>query len=333
MKRLVLFTMVFTALVGFSPVSTNADFYVIPIPAGVGTRIAGLPHTITTPGYYYLAGNLTSTGSGITIETDNVTIDLCGFSLTGAGSSSSGYGIYFSGRKNIEIRNGTVKEFGSHGIFGTGAASRNNKVLGVNLRENGGVGMYLDGRGHLVQDCTAYLNEGTGIHASYCSRIQGCSSIQNTEYGFGAFDGCTISGNTAAYNGYYGIGAGNGNVISGNTSSNNTMHGISAVGRGNTITGNTAQDNEMLGLNAAIGNTVIGNTVYSNGTTGIQVNSGCTVKNNTSSYNQQNGIDLAPNCLVDGNTAYNNNQSAGSYAEIKYADCTDCRFGVNSPAP
>lgn len=332
MKREALFATIVSLLILFITATTNADFYVIPVPQGVGARITNLPHTITSSGYYYLGDNLTSTGNGITVEADNVTTDLCGFSLIGPGSSSGGnYGIYLSARSNIEIRNGTVREFGSHGIYGSGAACRNNRVLGVTIRDSGGTGMYLDGRGHQVTSCNAYQNGGTGIHTSYYSRIHGCSAIQNGNYGISSLKGCTVSGNTAAFNATNGIGASDGNEISGNTANNNSQNGISAVGRGNTISNNAAQDNEDLGLYAAIGNTVIGNAAYSNGSSGILVGAGCTVKNNTSSFNQGDGIDLAGNCLVDGNTAYHNNESSGSYVDIRYADCTGCQYGVNNP--
>jgi hypothetical protein len=78
----------------------------------VGTKITSLPHTISTPGYYYLTGNLSHGGStGIVINTDNVTLDLMGFALAYTGTSSDysyNYGIWMDGRKNVEVRNGTL---------------------------------------------------------------------------------------------------------------------------------------------------------------------------------------------------------------------------------
>ncbi|MBU4448351.1 MAG: hypothetical protein KKD99_07175, partial [Proteobacteria bacterium] len=62
---------------------------------GVGTKITSVPYTISSPGFYYLGGNLTysGTGSAISVDADNVTLDLMGFSLTGAGKSISNCGI------------------------------------------------------------------------------------------------------------------------------------------------------------------------------------------------------------------------------------------------
>ena len=46
------------------------------------TPISSLPYTISEPGSYYLTGNLSSTTNGIVIESNFVTVDLMGFSLT-----------------------------------------------------------------------------------------------------------------------------------------------------------------------------------------------------------------------------------------------------------
>ena len=70
----------------------SADSYVIA--GGVGTKITTLPYTIRTPGFYYLAQNLTYTaipGNAVTVQADDVTLDLMGFSLTGVGKTNRRY--------------------------------------------------------------------------------------------------------------------------------------------------------------------------------------------------------------------------------------------------
>ena len=66
-----------------------------------GTKITSLPYTISAPGFYYLGGNLTYAGdsSAITINADNVTLDLMGFALTSTGSGIDNRGIFITGRK------------------------------------------------------------------------------------------------------------------------------------------------------------------------------------------------------------------------------------------
>lgn len=81
-------------LIGMSvasmPALAIADFYVI---AGggrmTGKEITSLPYTISSPGFYYITKDLTTTthGHGIHIQADNVTIDLMGFSLIGQGGT------------------------------------------------------------------------------------------------------------------------------------------------------------------------------------------------------------------------------------------------------
>ena len=56
-----------------SSLSAWADFYVIPAGRGVGTEIKALPYEIKTSGFFYITKDLNSTGTGITINADNVT--------------------------------------------------------------------------------------------------------------------------------------------------------------------------------------------------------------------------------------------------------------------
>jgi len=60
------------------------DGYCVVALRGVGTRITSLLYTITRAGFYYLTG--ASGKDGITVSCNHVTIDLMGFSLTGAGN-------------------------------------------------------------------------------------------------------------------------------------------------------------------------------------------------------------------------------------------------------
>ena len=52
------------------------------------------------------------------MNADNVTIDFGGFAITGPGmASGTGHGIFIVGRKNVEIKNGTIRNFGYQGIL------------------------------------------------------------------------------------------------------------------------------------------------------------------------------------------------------------------------
>ncbi len=80
--------------------------------------IATLPFTISEPGSYVVVADLrmgTPDVSGIVIlGTNDVTLDLNGHTLAGAGQDAGTYGsgIFVSGyAENIVIRNGTIREF------------------------------------------------------------------------------------------------------------------------------------------------------------------------------------------------------------------------------
>lgn len=82
----------------------------------IGAAITRVPFTISKPGAYRLAGNLTmtkSTGSAITITASNVVLDLNGYALT-AGTNANVVGVYgvSIGAPNVTVRDGKIIGFG-----------------------------------------------------------------------------------------------------------------------------------------------------------------------------------------------------------------------------
>lgn len=88
------------------------------------TPISSAPFTINASGSYYLTGNLTvTTGNAITISTDDVTLDLNGFTISSTASPASGAGVLLpSLRKNVTVRNGRIRGTTTvaGGVFTTG---------------------------------------------------------------------------------------------------------------------------------------------------------------------------------------------------------------------
>src|SRR5476651_1165640 len=75
------------------------------------TPISSAPFTISASGSYYLTGNLAVTsGAGIIIAADFVTLDLNGYTIssTAASAANAGVGLSGSSHHDITIRNGHI---------------------------------------------------------------------------------------------------------------------------------------------------------------------------------------------------------------------------------
>jgi hypothetical protein len=298
-----------------------------PIP-GSTTQVSTF--TISQSGSYYLTGSRLCNSTGIIVEANNVTIDLCGFSLIG---NDTGSGIYMTDRTNVEIRNGTIRNF-YYGINDdyimmiSNGSSTNHRVIGVRVLSNVKFGIKLYGPNNEVRDCKV-VNNGTS------------AAVGSSVFGILVANNCTVTGNIVNNNGgaamvgavVFGITAGNGCTVTGNTVSGNgtsadvatTIYGITAdTGSkitGNIVNGNGTSAGSVYGIRTAEGCTITGNTVYGNGYSatvlvhGIYALGGCTMTGNTAYGNGSampgvgntvDGINAGVGCTVIGNTAYLN---------------------------
>lgn len=226
--------------------------------------ISSVPLTISQPGSYYLDQNMTHTNrytNAIEVNADNVTIDLMGYSLIGPSSTSgTSNGIHMNGRKNVEIRNGTVTRFGNKGIYEENIGAVGHRVISVRVVSNGSSGINLIGAGHTIKNCTVSLNGladsdvCAGIDCGYASSVTGNTVFKNGEGNTQGVDGITI-------------------------------------GRGSTIADNIVAFSQRSGIWSRHGCTITGNTCYDNGTTGIYVSgNGSLVKGNTLRFNGNTNI-------------------------------------------
>ena len=120
------------------------------------TPITSIPTTITAQGIYCLTGNLNgnlATGAAITINTNSVTIDFNGFKLgnLAAGPSTDADGIDAQDKKNITIRNGTIRGY-VDGIWLAGTLSSGHLVEDMRLDGNTFRGIRVDGKGATVRN-------------------------------------------------------------------------------------------------------------------------------------------------------------------------------------
>jgi hypothetical protein len=164
MKRLWQLALIGVLLLSGTAAWADSEFYVIAAgPTAVGTKITSVPYEIKNSGFYYLTGNLTYSGSGnaITVNHDDVTLDLMGFSLTNSGAKGSTKGISMDGRTNVEIRNGTVRGF-QFGVYESNSAGTKHRAINVRTEGNSS-GLYFTGSNHLIKNCNASNNTGTGL--------------------------------------------------------------------------------------------------------------------------------------------------------------------------
>ncbi len=232
MKKFYLLALIAAMLLAGRAAWAEGDFYVIVAGGGVGTKITSLPYTINQPGFYYLGGNLTTTGSnnGITVNKNDVTIDLMGFRLENTAFSGSSSGIFIPERKNVQVRNGTVRGF-YIGIWGFGGSGANHRVVNVRCVKNGsisghmGAGILLSGCNHLVKGCIASSNGWGGIYVEN-GTISECAAYANYEYGICLDQAGSVLDNIANNNTHTGFLLGTGdlavdrNSASGNATTN-----------------------------------------------------------------------------------------------------------------
>ena len=123
------------------------------------TAITYLPYDINAGGVYCFTGNLetsASTGNAISINVDNVVIDLNGWVLDGlgAGVSTQTNGIYAFQRSNITIRNGVIRGFfRAINIADVDPydASTGNLIEGIHASESTAWGIYVAGSNNIVR--------------------------------------------------------------------------------------------------------------------------------------------------------------------------------------
>ena len=282
-----------------------------------------LPLVIKSSGSYYLAESIEYFDNGIgdgnaaiSVESDNVTIDLRGFTLDGKQNTHSTAGIYSNKFNRVTVKNGQVIGFSSYCIFLAGEGVYNNLVENVNAAysENpiflGDSSAAINckvsyiyniairtGTNSIVDNCIVYIVSGSistrgGISVNDYSNVVGCS-VSNCPgvYGIKANSNCLIEKNSVA-NSVIGI-----MLHYGSTARNNQIN--------NCATGITTNNKANL-YRALIENNLVDSASY-----GIEVGHMASVKNNCITNPMFNGIIVkGGHNSIEGNTVI----STGAYA-------------------
>ncbi|MCW5775232.1 MAG: right-handed parallel beta-helix repeat-containing protein [Phycisphaeraceae bacterium] len=282
----------------------------IPITAQTCPGNATVLHVISAPGSYYLTGNLDVPAGkfGISITSDDVTIDLAGYTIAGGINGSGGITGFGVARKRITIRNGNIRGM-VHGInltqeAGPGSESWWHVLEGLNVRgaNTSGILVYSG----IVRDCSASHNADTGIQVvtNAATVVDRCTAERNGGTGIivAGNGSATVSNCVAGFNSSGGIYCQRGVVVdcsaTGNSGSGiNVASGVirnshaeantwGFYGASITVEGCSAAENSATGITATsrsvVSNNFVNAATLKEGAYGIEVwNTGSRVESNT----------------------------------------------------
>ncbi|MBS0195635.1 MAG: right-handed parallel beta-helix repeat-containing protein [Planctomycetes bacterium] len=260
---------------------------------------------ITTPGSYYLTGNVIGVAGkhGIKITSSGVTIDLNGFEVFGSGPAGSSrfdgitIGLGTFNAKNIAIMNGSVRNWSGEGIDLGTFLTYNGRITNVAANSNGGAGIFA-GFNFSVSGCSASHNGGNGVFAGQFSTVMNCEAVNNTLEGILANAGSAVQ-NCAA--------------------GNNLSTGI-RVGGGGSISNCSAYANSGIGIAADGGVLVVNCSASSNLRDGIFCTAFCTIRGNDCTFN---GTDVSEGAGIHATQSDN---------RIEGNNCTNADRGVDVDA-
>ena len=185
--------------------------------------ISSLPFAISAPGSYYLTQNLQAAEAqnGITINANDVTLDLNGFALTGTETGGAAHGIIItSGNKNIAVRNGALRLWRGLGI--SAAGSLNTHFEGLRISDTGAGGLFA-GANAIIRRCVVQNCNGDGIAGEARTLVQESIAHDQTGTGRGIVGGANSSVLSSIAHSNFGAGievSSNGTIVDCNASSN-----------------------------------------------------------------------------------------------------------------
>ena len=332
---------------------------------------ADVPIAINRSGSYYLTGDISAVVLGqdaITINADDVTLDLMGFCIKNSEVAFFDDGIVIaSTAENVSILNGSIIGSGNNGVSGlnaSGARLTDLRVLSSGVRGiivgdnatirrcaaigNGSTGLFCNDNSVMV-DCIARDNQASGLRTGMGSTIHGCAVIGNGSTGLFCNDNSVMVDCIARDNQSSGLRTGIGSTIRGCVATGNTSTGI--LGGGNSVVvQSVANNNGTLGISTGIAGNVTQCSVRANGSNGISVGSGslvdrCVSRSNggdgISAFNStrilgcyaadnaEHGIDVSSDCMVTGNSCDENGTAIADGAGI-HCSSSDNRVDQNS---
>jgi hypothetical protein len=135
------------------------------------TTITSVPYTISAPGRYIFANNLTYSAAGgvaITVNAHYVSIDLNGHYLYCPTSNNGAVGISASNKANLQVRNGAIVGF-ARGVDSEYPGSGTNYnfghlVDGIRFWQNGNAVDFGQSKACVVQNCQIIGPGSMGVY-------------------------------------------------------------------------------------------------------------------------------------------------------------------------
>ena len=300
--------------------------------------ISSAPLIITNAGSYYLTTNITvSSGNAITINSNDVTLDLSGFTISSTDPGNTGSAILLNSGpgsvilQNVTILNGfirgTVTGIGSGSYSGSGFSSgiargfgfapENVRIANISVSGCMGSGIYLSGGSTVVESCTVRTVGYSGINASI---VKNSSAV---DCGSDAIIGSQVSDCLGQSSGI------NTTAISAQSAQNCTSL-QSGTGLFTTTANNCKAFSCGTGISTGYGGTLTGCSASSCYNTGISAGNYSTLENCAANDNYTNGIVAGQGCIVrhctasgNGlNSSYTNGVGIMSDIRTTIEDCT-----------
>lgn len=276
-----------------------------------GTPISSLPFSASAAGHYYFTRDLTNAGAGaaITVNGDDVSIDLNGFTMRGTGFAAFNIGAT---RTRVSIRNGGIVGFTTGINQPANAALTQITIEDLTIRA-AGAPIAVQERA-TIRRVSAIDATAAGIVAGADATIESVL-VENT-VGFGidagadsAIRACTVSGNNGGAAGQAAIRVGAGSIIEHCVVRGNQSAGI-VGGDGTRVSdvianGNTAGD--AMGVRLGQGSSVLNTVARTNAGAGIVVGNYSIVERCTANLNGASGIVIGARSTVRASVVDANN--------------------------
>src|ERR1039458_5354121 len=318
------------------------------------TPISSVPYTISSPGSYYLTATLTNTGVGIdaiTINADDVTLDLKGFTLMGGPSAGSAINVP-SDHRHIVVRNGGIVKSGNPAValfpaqscevehlhiedsVGNAVVVGDHSVVIACTISNAGYYGISTRSGCRVENCLITASFSYGIWVATGSTVSGCLVQGGSSSGIVTEDACLVKDCISSGNAGNGVWAAFDNcTVKDCVSSGNAVDGIHG-GHNCTLRACTLSGNAHNGITTGTNNLILACSAANNGNAGIQFGDGTSIKDCTASGNVAEGIFGGLAATVSGCMARANGND-GIYVGVfsRVRNCTsldNAQYGIST---